>query len=98
MNLIEKLKTLLNSCEKSPLKSKTIWVNALTLAAGLLATVQGVASPEWVISALAGVNIILRFLTTGAITPTGEVVEAVETVVTSVTNVVNTEKEKLNVK
>ncbi len=84
MNLILKFKRLLESCDKNPLKSKTLWINGLTLAAGILALVQGMASPEWLIPVLAGVNIILRFLTTGGITPGNKII-------TEVTNVVNKE-------
>lgn len=73
MNLISKFKNLLGSCDKNPLKSKTLWVNGLTMIAGILALVQGVISPEWAIPVLAGVNIILRFLTTDGITPKEEI-------------------------
>ena len=81
MNLILKFKRLLESSEKNPLKSKTLWVNGLTLVIGILALVQGVASPEWLIPALAGVNIVLRFLTTGGITPGNKIVKEIENVV-----------------
>ena len=81
MNLILKFKRLLESCDKNPLKSKTLWVNGLTLVAGILALVQGVASPEWLIPILAGVNIVLRFLTTGGITPGNKIVKEIENVV-----------------
>ena len=81
MNLILKFKRLLESSEKNPLKSKTLWVNGLTLVVGILALVQGVASPEWLIPALAGVNIVLRFLTTGGITPGNKIVADVTDVV-----------------
>ena len=82
MNLILKFKRLLESCDKNPLKSKTLWINGLTLVAGVLALVQGVASPEWLIPVLAGVNIILRFLTTGGITPGNKIVKEIENVIT----------------
>ncbi len=91
MNLILKFKRLLGSCDKNPLKSKTLWVNGLTLIVGILALVQGVASPEWLIPVLAGVNIVLRFLTTGGITPGNKIVTSVTNVVNEVTNVVNKE-------
>ncbi len=91
MNLISKFKKLLDSAEKNPLKSKTLWINGLTLVAGVLALVQGVASPEWLIPALAGVNIILRFLTTGGITPNNKIVKDIENVVNEVKEVVTEE-------
>ncbi len=95
MNLISKFKKLLDSAEKNPLKSKTLWINGLTLVAGILALVQGITSPEWLIPALAGVNIILRFLTTGGITPGNKIVKDIETTVTNVTNVVKEEMDNV---
>ncbi len=80
MKLISKFKSLLDSCDKNPFLSKTLWINGLTLVAGILALVQGTASPEWLIPALAGVNIILRFLTTGGITPNNVIVKDIENV------------------
>ena len=77
MKLISRFKSLLDSCDKNPLRSKTLWINSLTLIAGLLVLIQGVAAPEWLIPALAGVNIILRFLTTGSITPGNKSIEEV---------------------
>ncbi len=91
MNLILKFKRLLESCDKNPVLSKTLWVNGLTLIAGVLALVQGVVSPEWAIPILAGVNIILRFLTTGGITPGNKIVKEIE-------NVVNKEIESVGTK
>ena len=81
MNLISKCKSLLDSCDKNPLKSKTLWINGFTLVAGILALVQGIASPEWLIPVLAGVNIVLRFLTTGGITPGNKIVKDIEKVI-----------------
>lgn len=55
---------------KSPLKSKTLWVNLLTLAAAVIAAASG---QDWIAqnpqvtavlgAVLGGVNIVLRFLT-----------------------------------
>ncbi len=81
MNLISKFKSLLDSCDKNPFKSKTLWINGLTLVAGILLLTQGFASPEWLVPALAGVNIVLRFLTTGGITPGNKIVKDIETIV-----------------
>ncbi len=81
MNLISKFKSLLDSCDKNPLRSKTLWINSLTLIAGILLLVQGTTSPEWLVPALAGVNIILRFLTTGGITPGNRIVKDIEEVI-----------------
>ena len=39
MNLISKFKSLLDSCEKSTLKSKTLWVNILTSIAEYLSLI-----------------------------------------------------------
>lgn len=72
MSLISKFRTLLESCEKNPLKSKTLWVNGLSLVAGILTLVYGTASPEWAIAVLAGVNILLRFVTTSGVVPKDE--------------------------
>ncbi len=80
MNLISKFKSLLDSCDKNPFMSKTLWINGLTLVAGILALVQGVTSPEWLIPALAGVNIVLRFITTGGITPGNKIVKDIKAV------------------
>ena len=81
MNLISKFKSLLDSCDKNPFKSKTLWINGLTLVAGILLLIQGTTSPEWLVPALAGVNIILRFLTTGGITPDNRIIKDIENVI-----------------
>lgn len=48
---------------KSPWLSKTLWVNGLTFTASLLVAVTTSAEPAWAVSALAGVNMVLRYLT-----------------------------------
>lgn len=69
MSLILKFKTLLESCDKSPLLSKTLWINAITLVAGVAALVGDIYSPAWIVPVIASVNMILRFLTDSSITP-----------------------------
>jgi hypothetical protein len=56
---------------KSPLKSRTLWVNALTLAAGIAAYLAGAEAMQdyqafipILVAIQGGVNIVLRFLTT----------------------------------
>ena len=49
-------------------KSKTMWINGLTLAAALLAGPLGIAlPPQWAVPALAGVNLALRWITRGPV-------------------------------
>lgn len=51
---------------KSPLLSKTLWINGLTLAATVLTWATGIVPPEYqpvVTIGLAAVNFALRFLT-----------------------------------
>jgi hypothetical protein len=50
-----------------PLKSRTIWVNAITGIIGVVTMYNGVIPPEWCIPALAVANIALRYITTGPI-------------------------------
>lgn len=59
---------------KSPLKSKMIWVNALTLAVGVIGYLAGqtmIQDHAQLVSILVavqgGLNIVLRFLTNKAI-------------------------------
>lgn len=55
---------------KSPLKSKTLWVNIIAFIAMLVQTQTGfVIGPEEQISILAVLNVILRFLTREEIIP-----------------------------
>lgn len=52
---------------KAALKSKTLWVNALTTAGSLLATYGGLLTPAalpYVIAAQGAINVVLRFMTT----------------------------------
>ena len=56
---------------KNPLKSRTIWVNLLTLAAGVAAYLAGAEAMQdyqsvipILVAVQGGVNIVLRFLTT----------------------------------
>lgn len=69
MNLLNKSKTLLTSCDKNPLASKTLWINGITMVAGIAALVNDIYSPAWVIPVIAATNMILRFLTTKSIVP-----------------------------
>lgn len=50
-----------------PLRSKTIWVNSITMVIAVIGAVNGVIPAEWCIPALAAANIILRYVTTGPI-------------------------------
>ena len=53
---------------KSPLRSKTLWVNVLSGAAYLLAEpLRETIPPHVAVPALAGLNLALRLLTTGPI-------------------------------
>jgi len=48
--------------------SKTLWVNAIAIVAGILADIKGVTvSPTIQLSILAGINALLRFVTKKAI-------------------------------
>lgn len=55
---------------KSPLASRTLWLNGLTLLVTVLTWATGVVPPEWqpaVTIGLAAVNFVLRFITTDPI-------------------------------
>ena len=52
---------------KSPLLSKTLWVNVLTGAVALLTWASGTVPPQyqvWITVGLAAANFLLRFITT----------------------------------
>lgn len=56
---------------KSKFKSKTVWVNSLTVLASVLVALQNhdlIASnaqaTAWIIAAIGATNVVLRFLTT----------------------------------
>jgi hypothetical protein len=50
-------------------KSKTIWINVLLLALGIIAVFQGNPLTNWEFLAIASsvINVLLRFVTVGAI-------------------------------
>jgi hypothetical protein len=60
--------------EKSPYQSKTLWINGLALAVTALTAIAGheavATNPQlalWIGAALAGMNILLRLVTTAPI-------------------------------
>lgn len=54
--------------DKSPLQSKTIWINVIAFIAMIVQTQTGfVISAEEQLAVLAVLNVILRFVTTEAI-------------------------------
>lgn len=51
---------------KSPLKSKTIWINVLTTAAGLISGATGMIPPPalpYALAVVGAINVALRFMT-----------------------------------
>jgi hypothetical protein len=63
---------------KNILRSKTIWVQILTVIAALLPPVQGwlMANPVEFLAVLAAVNVIVRFVTSGKVTIFSDNVDA----------------------
>lgn len=63
---------------KSIFASRTFWVNALTIAAAVLAGLSGMTehipaeAMPWIVSALGVVNLALRVMTTGPVTLPGD--------------------------
>ena len=54
--------------EKKWFESKTVWINVLALAGGVITMLAGELQAGGTITALGVVNIILRYVTTSAIT------------------------------
>lgn len=53
--------------KKSPLKSKTVWVNVLTTFAGVITGATGMIPPPalpYALAVVGAINVALRFMTT----------------------------------